>query len=47
MGFNLHFAEPEHRRPHKRDAHSSRKHRLLPALALCLAASLMGDLLLA
>lgn len=46
MGFNLHFADPDHRPARKRMAHPSRRIWLLSTLGLCLAASIMGDLLL-
>jgi paraquat-inducible protein B len=47
MGFNLHFADADHRPARKRAPRPSRKIWLLPLLGLCLAASITGDLLLA
>jgi len=46
MGFNLHFADPGRQPRARRALHPSRKIRLLPLLGLCLAACLMGDVML-
>jgi paraquat-inducible protein B len=46
MGFNLHFADPGRQPRARRAPRPSRKIRLLPILGLCLAASLLGDVML-